>query len=54
MNAEQAQWFNHGIEAALKEHHKGIGAIRQLKKKFVVTVEHVGTTTKQDVQVADE
>lgn len=54
MNSEQAQWFNHGIEAALKEHHKGIGAILQLKKKFVVTVDHVGLSTKQDVKVADE
>lgn len=54
MNADAGTIWNAAIEAALKEHHKGIGAIRELKKKFVVTVEHVGTTSKQDVQVVDE
>lgn len=53
MNAEQAMIWNMAIEAAAKAHHGGIGAILQLKKRFAVTVEHVGTTTKQDVEVKE-
>ncbi len=51
MTTDQAIIWNAAIDAAAMEYYKGIGAIRQLKKKFVVTVEHTGTTTKQDVEV---
>lgn len=40
-------WSN-AIDAALSAYPMGIGAILELKKKFYVTVEHIGTTTKQD------
>lgn len=53
MTSEQAMWFNHAIELALKEHHKGIGAIHALKKKVVCTVEHKGTTTRQECEVRE-
>ncbi len=51
VTTDQAIIWNAAIDAAAMEYYKGIGAIRQLKKKFVVTVEHTGTTTKQDVEV---
>jgi len=51
MTTDQAIIWNAAINAAAMEYYKGIGAIRQLRKKFVVTVEHVGTTTKQEVSV---
>lgn len=50
MTYEQALAYNKAIEDALRAYPKGIGAIRQLKLKFAVDVEHVGTTTKQDVR----
>lgn len=40
--------WNNAIDAALSAYPDGRGAILQLKKKFYVTVEHIGTTTKQD------
>lgn len=53
MTTEQAIIWNMAIEAAAKAHHEGIGAILALKKKFVVTVDHIGTTTKQEVEVEE-
>lgn len=47
---EQALIYNKAIEDALREYKNGIGAIRQLKLKFAVDVEHIGTTTKQEVR----
>lgn len=40
--------WNNAIDAALSAYPDGRGAILELKKKFYVTVEHMGTTTKQD------
>lgn len=55
MNTETAMAFNAGIEAAVKEYKNGIGAIMALKKKFVVTVDHVSPyCTRQDVRVENE
>lgn len=53
MTYEQALAYNKAIEDALREYKNGIGAIRQLKMKFAVDVEHVGTTTKQEVRELD-
>lgn len=41
--------WNTAIQAALREYSNGKGAIKELMVKEVVTVEHVGTTTKQEV-----
>lgn len=51
MTPHEAQIYNRAIDDAVKQYKNGIGAILQLKKQFVVTVEHIGTQTKQDVQV---
>jgi len=51
MTTDQAIIWNAAINAAAMEYYKGIGAIRQLRKKFVVTVEHIGTTARQEVSV---
>ena len=51
MTTEQAMIWNMAIDAAAKAHHGGIGAILALKKKFFVTVDHIGTTTMQNVEV---
>lgn len=40
--------WNNAIDAALDVYHLGRDAILEKKKKFYVTVEHIGTTTKQD------
>lgn len=48
-----AHVYNQAIEDALKEYKNGRGAIAALKKKFVVTVEHEGRSTKQEVKVVD-
>lgn len=53
VTTDQAIIWNAAIDAAVSEYKNGIGAILQLKKKFVVTVEHIGTTTKQDVEVVE-
>lgn len=53
MTPEQALIWNMAIDAAAKAHHKGFGAIVALKIKFAVTVEHIGTTTKQEVEVRE-
>ncbi len=53
MTTDQAVIWNMAIDAAAKAHHCGIGAILTLKKKFAVTVEHVGTTTAQNVEVKE-
>lgn len=49
MTYEQAIAYNQAIEDALRAYKQGIGAIIALKIKQVVVVEHVGTTTRQDV-----
>jgi len=53
MTTDQAMIWNSAIDAALQAYKQGYGGIAQLKKRFVVIVEHVGTTTKQDVQVEE-
>lgn len=54
MNVEAATIWNLAIEAAVKEYPKGIGAIQELKKKFIITVDHIGTTSRQEVVIKDE
>lgn len=51
MNADQAVIYNAAIEAAMREHHKGLDAIAALKKKVVCSVKHVGLGTRQDCEV---
>lgn len=53
VTTDQAIIWNAAIDAAAMEYYKGIGAIRQLKKRLIVTVEHIGTSTKQDVEVVE-
>lgn len=49
MTRAQAIAYNQAIDEAVAAYSKGIGAIKALKIKQVVTVEHIGTTTKQEV-----
>lgn len=49
MTPHDANTWNAAINAAIREYKNGIGAIKALKMKHAVTVEHIGTTTKQDV-----
>lgn len=51
MNADQAIIYNAAIEAAMREHHKGIDAIAALKKKVVCSVKHTGYSTRQECEV---
>lgn len=53
MTHDQAQLWNIAIMKAIESYPKGIGAIRALKVPMAVTVEHIGTTTKQEVTVED-
>lgn len=49
MTPEQAQVWNEAINSALRAYQKGYGAIEALKVRYAVMVEHIGTTTKQEV-----
>lgn len=51
MTHDQAQLWNIAILKAIEAYPKGIGAIRALAVPMTVTVEHIGTTTKQEVSV---
>ena len=53
MTPAQAIAYNRAINDAVAAYSKGIGAIKALKIKQVVTVEHIGTTTKQEVTEID-
>ena len=54
MTPEQAHVWNAAIDQAAKKYPQGIGAIRALRKNFVVTVDHIGRGTKQEVRVEEE
>lgn len=49
MTEHEARVWNAAIDEAVRQYKNGVGAIKQLKIPYVVVVEHVGTTTKQDV-----
>ena len=49
MTPDQASAYNKAIDDAVMAYKGGIGAIKALKVKQVVVVDHVGTTTKQEV-----
>jgi GrpB-like predicted nucleotidyltransferase (UPF0157 family) len=49
MTPQQAYIYNTAIKHALDKYPKGMGAIRALLIKEGVTVEHIGTTTLQEV-----
>ena len=49
MTPYETEIHNRAIDLALREYKNGIGAIKQLRVNYAVTVEHIGTTTKQDV-----
>lgn len=53
MTPEHATTWNRAILAAIRQYPNGIGAIKSLQKRVIVTVEHIGTTTKQEVKVED-
>lgn len=53
MTIAEAIAYNQAITDAVAAYLKGIGAIKALKIKQVVTVEHIGTTTKQEVVEID-
>lgn len=54
MTPHEAEIWNAAIKAACQRYEDGIGAIRALRIPHVVTVEHVGTTSRQDVWKAEE
>lgn len=54
MTEQEARAWNAAIEAAAGKYKQGIGAILAMKVKYAVTVEHIGTTTKQEVVDIDE
>lgn len=49
MTHAKALAYNQAINDAVAAYKNGIGAIKALRIKHVVTVEHIGTTTKQEV-----
>lgn len=49
MTPQEAYIHNRAIKLALDKYPKGMGAIRALLIKESVTVEHIGTTTVQEV-----
>lgn len=49
MTPKEAYIYNTAIKHALDKYPKGMGAIRSLLIKDGVTVEHIGTTTVQEV-----
>lgn len=52
MTPEQALIWNAAIDAAVDQYKNGIGAIKSLRKRFVVTVDHISPyQTKQEVTV---
>lgn len=54
MTNAQAIAYNQAIADAVAAYKHGIGAIHALRIKHVVTVEHIGTTTKQEVIDVDD
>ena len=54
MTPDQAHIHNRAIDLAVAQYQFGIGAIQQLRVKYAVTVEHVGTTTTQEVVDLDD
>lgn len=54
MTEQEARAWNAGIEAAARAYKNGIGAILALKVRYAVTVDHIGTTTKQEVIELEE
>jgi len=53
MTHAQAIAYNQAITDAVAAYQKGIGAIKALRLRHIVTVEHIGTTTKQEVVEVD-
>lgn len=52
MTPEHTATWNRAILAALRQYPNGIGAIKALTKRFVVTVDHISQyQTKQEVTV---
>lgn len=54
MTPHEARIYNMAITDALTQYKNGIGAILALKARHAVTVDHVGTTARQDVWKAEE
>lgn len=54
MNPQEAHTWNAAIDAALSKYKEGKGAIKALRVKHAVTVDHIGTTTKQEVINIDD
>lgn len=50
MNEHDAAIWNAAIDAALREYKNGVFAIHKLRAKHVVTIEHIGRSTKQEVK----
>lgn len=49
MTLHEAQAYNKAINDAVAAYSKGIGAIKALKIKHVVVIEHIGKGKKQEV-----
>lgn len=54
MTPAQALAYNKAIDDAAKAYKQGIGAIKALKIKQIVTVEHIGTTKQEIVEIDTE
>ena len=49
MNEHEAGIWNAAIDAALKSYPKGVGAIRSLRVRLSVTIDHSEHSEKQEV-----
>ena len=49
MNEYESRVWNAALDAAIKAYPQGIGAIHALRARYAVTVEHIGSSTKQEV-----
>lgn len=54
MTDQSVMIWNMAINAACKAYSAGIGAIEALRVPVSVTVEHIGTTTRQEVEVGND
>ena len=54
MTSEQAHIWNAAIEQAARTYPQGAEAILALRKRFVVTVQHIGRSTKQEVRIEED
>lgn len=54
MNQHDAEIWNAAIRECVRRYRYGVDEIKAMHLQPTVTVEHVGTTTKQDVRYDDD